>query len=79
MTGTVEQVVALAGAAQLPEVRLLRPQPGDVVVVRLDELSSEQDMHYLSERVREVVKIPDIPVLVLGPGANVEVVRRDGE
>lgn len=80
MAVTREQSAAMEAASkeQLPEVRLLRPQPGDVIVVHVNERVSSQVGHRLAEQVQAAVGIPDISVLVLGPGMDLDVVRRDG-
>jgi hypothetical protein len=62
--------------AEYESVRILRLQPGDVVVVRfadrIDKLTAETIRNDLKP------KFPDHEVLVLGPDADLEIVR-DGD
>ena len=59
---------------EITEVQRLRLEPGDALVIRLDREPSMQDAHDAQGRVRAVLGRGDIPVLVLGPSATVEVV-----
>lgn len=71
------EITSRATAEQLPEVRLLRPQPGDVIVVRLDRDLSARDLNDLGEQVRSVLP-QAVPVLFLDRSSDLEVVRKDG-
>jgi uncharacterized protein (DUF58 family) len=57
-------------------IRILRLQPGDVVVVRLADHIDK----LTAEKIRDDLKpkFPDHEVLVLGPNADLEIVRDGG-
>lgn len=59
----------------ITEVKRLRLRPGDRLIVRTEFALTEYDADVLKSKVREILKLSkDIPILVLGFGADVEVV-----
>ena len=63
---------------RLEEIRRLTPQPGDRLVVRLGSLRVTPQMAAeAAERIRVVLRLPDIPVLVIGAEDEVTVVGGD--
>lgn len=61
-----------AEVPQITDVQRLHLEPGDALVVRVD--ASRIDMAAaasIKARVREVLRNPDIPVLVIGPGTEI--------
>jgi hypothetical protein len=61
---------------ELESVRVLRLQPGDVVVVRLADRIDKHAAETIRNDLRP--KFPDHEVLVLGPNADLEIVRDGG-
>lgn len=72
------EVLTAAEQEQLPEVQLLRPQPGDVVVVRLSSGMSAQDFEHVADRLSAQFEDTGIKVVLIGPDAELSVVRQDG-
>lgn len=62
-------------AVQFESAKVLRLQPGDVVVLRVGHELSDQEHHKLMEQAR--LLFPDHKVMVLSPGADLEVFRGD--
>ena len=60
---------------QYESVRILRLQPGDVLVVRLDADITRQQAHDIRQELKP--KFPDNEVLVLGRGVDVEIFRAE--
>jgi hypothetical protein len=64
------------GAPEVPEVRLLRVRPGDVVVIRLQGLVDLDVMDAMAKSMKAL--FPGNEVVVLEDGAEIEVLRKDG-
>lgn len=75
---TAEQVGAALTQPEMPEVRVLRPQPGDVLVVRLPGVASEYELEQNRELIEELVG-NGVKVLVLAEGSSLDVIRKDGD
>lgn len=57
------------------EVKRLRLDPGDKLVVRADSDLTESDAARLQGRVRALLQLPDdFPLLILPPGMDIEIV-----
>ena len=70
------------GAEQLveaAEIRVLRIQPGDTLVLRYQERLSDAEFSELSERLAEKFKprYPDVEFAIVEGGAEFIVVRKD--
>lgn len=61
------------GIPEVAEVRRLVIRPGDKLVLRLDHLVDESQWENLVRRLRAALG-DDVPVLVLEPGADLEVI-----
>lgn len=57
---------------EIAEVKRLVLRPGDRLVLRLDRDLDDQEAGMLMGRLRATLG-EDVPVLVLGPGADIEV------
>lgn len=79
----VEQVAANVAeqlAGDVPEVRLMRLCEGDVVVIRCDnDHLTESDLADLADRLNASVSVPGVQFVVLGPDADVEILRKDSD
>jgi hypothetical protein len=62
--------------AEYESVRILRLQPGDVIVVRIADRIDKPAAEAIRDDLKP--KFPDHEVLVLGPDADLEIVR-DGD
>jgi hypothetical protein len=58
---------------EITEVQRLRLEPGDALVIRLEREPSMAEADAIKERIRVVLGRDDLPVLVFGPGASIEV------
>jgi len=56
---------------EITEAKRLALRPGDSLAVRLDRVPNEYEAHAIAERVRGIT---GVPVLVLWPGVDVEVI-----
>lgn len=56
---------------EITEVKRLGLRPGDSLAVRLDREPSEYEAHEVAERVRAIT---GVPVVVLGPSMDIEVI-----
>jgi hypothetical protein len=56
---------------EITEAKRLTLSPGDSLAVRLDREPDQYEAHEIAERVRAIT---GVPVLVLGPGADIEVI-----
>jgi hypothetical protein len=69
----------LAGYApapvQLPEVRILRLEPGDVLVVNVPGRLTDDECQELGRRVKE--SFPDHRIAVLDGGATLDILRTE--
>lgn len=79
MSARTDSAMAAVAADEVAEVRLLRPQPGDVLIVRLKERLTNEEFTEFSERLRAHFEDTGIKGIVLDPDADVDVVRKDGE
>lgn len=59
---------------EITEVQRLRLEPGDALVVRLEREPDMDEAARIKARVRATLGRDTVPVLVLGPGASLEVV-----
>lgn len=64
----------------IAEVKRLTLHPGDRLVVNLDRQPSDMEVHQLKLRLQAILG-DDVPVLVLSPGIDLEVLgpAADGE
>lgn len=63
---------------EITDVRRLTLRPGDTLVLRLAREPSMADV----DRIRHIVQAAldtDAPVLVLGPGEDIEVIEQTGD
>ncbi|HET9889656.1 MAG TPA: hypothetical protein VFQ42_04070 [Mycobacterium sp.] len=81
MSMNVKAAEVLTAAAQerLPEATLLRPQPGDVIVLRLREPMNDDLAHELSEQLAAQFEGTGVRTIVVGPDADLDVVRKGGD
>jgi hypothetical protein len=70
-SSTLEVTVTI----ELEDVRRLHLDPGDVLVVRLPHRPSPEEAWHLRERLADV--FPGRKALILGPGADIEVLSDD--
>jgi hypothetical protein len=61
---------------EVTEAKRLELRPGDRLVVRLDHEPDVQEADEIAGMVRAILKT-DMPVLVCGPGMDVEVIGPD--
>lgn len=60
---------------EITEIERLALQPGDRLIVHVEQLISAQDADRIEQIVRGRLALPDdVPVLVTGPGVAVTVV-----
>lgn len=62
-------------AVQFESAKVLRLQPGDVVVLRVGHDLGEHENHEFVERMQ--LLFPDHKIVVLGPGTELQVFRKD--
>lgn len=62
-------------AVQFESAKVLRLQPGDVVVLRVGHDLSDSEHHDFVERMQAL--FPDHKIVVLGPGVELQVLRKD--
>ncbi len=61
--------------AQFPEVRILRLEPGDVLLITVPGRLSDAEFTALSSRMK--AQFPDHPMGVLEGGATLDIVRQE--
>jgi hypothetical protein len=64
---------------EITDVNRLVLRPGDSLIVHLDRRPSEAEAHEIQDRVRAVLGMPELPVIILGPGEDIEVIGPDGD
>lgn len=79
MSAHVDAAMTAATAEEVAEVRLLRPRPGDVLVIRLKERLSGDDFAQFTERLEAHFDGSGIKAVVLDPDAELDVVRKDND
>ncbi len=62
--------------AELPEVRILRLQPGDKLLVSCDKLLDHRDVEMIRQNFG--ASCPGYPVLVLEGSLRLDILREDG-
>jgi hypothetical protein len=62
---------------ELPEIRILRLQPGDVIALFMEKNIAEADFRILSERMR--AKFPDNEIALFEGGMTIGILRKEGE
>jgi hypothetical protein len=71
----------MSATDKLPEitaVEILRPQPGDTLIIRVPGVISAEQAEQIKVEVRKRLPLPlDLPVLVLSGGTRVEILRPD--
>lgn len=60
---------------EITEVKRLTLRPGDSLAIRLDREPTDCEAHEIATQVRELT---GVPVIVLPPGMDVEVISPDG-
>lgn len=73
---TAAQIEAVVAAPELPEVSVLRVQPGDTIVFRFKERISDEAWEMWRTDVKG--RFPDNEVMCL-EGCDLLIVRKDGE
>lgn len=63
--------------SELPEVRLLRVQPGDVIALFIEKHITDAEFEELSARMR--VSFPDNKIALFEGGVKVSILRREGD
>lgn len=61
---------------EITEAKRLALRPGDSLAVRLDREPDECEAHEIAERVHEIT---GVPVVVLGPSMDVEVIGPEAD
>jgi hypothetical protein len=60
---------------EITEVQRLTLKPGDRIVIRADQVLTNQQAHELTQMARVRLRLPeDAPLFVLGKGMSLEVV-----
>lgn len=70
------EVPVVGGAPELPEVRVVRVQPGDVLVIRLHGQVTDDVADMLAQTMKKL--FPANEGVLLDQGAEIEVLRKDG-
>ena len=63
--------------AELPEVRILRLQPGDVLVLQCEKFLDREEAHYITQQL--AARFPGHEAIVLDGGVTLDIARREGE
>jgi hypothetical protein len=66
----------MSALPEVTEVKRLTIRPGDALVIRLDRFPDMAEAGEMQHMVRPA--FGDVPVLVLGPDADIEVVGQQG-
>lgn len=65
---------AVPGLPEITEVKRLAIKPGDRLIVRLDHEPSQYEAHEMLSRLHALLGA-DVPVIVLAPGMDIEVLE----
>lgn len=71
------QPVIAAGPIELPEVRILRLQPGDKLVLAADHEVTDAEFEAISKQFAQ--HVPGHKVLLLERGLSLDILRKDGD
>lgn len=64
-------------ATELPEVRILRLQPGDTLLITADQYVGESEFDAISQNLAK--RFPGHPVALLDGGLHLDILRKGGE
>jgi len=71
------QTVAAAAPVELPEVRILRLQPGDTLLLTAEHQVTEAELDAIGKNLAE--RFPGHPVVLLDNGLSLDILRKDGD